>query len=55
MSGAKYWRSSRVGARLRIFLTSEENRTLFELRKAKTVAQRVKDRAQVLRLNHQGW
>lgn len=55
MSGAKYWRLSRVGARLRIFLTSEENRTLFELRKAKTVAQRVKDRAQVLRLNHQGW
>lgn len=44
-----------MGARLRIFLTSEENRTLFELRRAKTVSQRVKDRAQVIRLNHQGW
>lgn len=44
-----------MGARLRIFLTSEEDRTLFELGKAKTVSQRVKDRAQVIRLNHQGW
>lgn len=44
-----------MGARLRIFLTSEENRTLFELSRAKTVPQRVKDRAQVLRLNDQGW
>jgi len=49
-----------VGARLRIFLTLEENRTLFErtlfeLRRAQTVSQRVKDRAQVIRLNHQGW
>lgn len=44
-----------MGARLRIFLTSEENRTLLELRRAKTVSQRVKDRAQVIRLNHQGW
>jgi transposase len=43
-----------VGGRLRIFLTSEENRTLFELRRAATVPQRVKDRAEVLRLNHQG-
>ena len=32
----------------------EENRTLFELRTAKTVPQRVKDRAEVIRLNHQG-
>lgn len=44
-----------MGARLRIFLKPEEDRTLFELRTASTVPQRVKDRAQVLRLNAQGW
>ena len=43
-----------MGARLRIFLNPEEDRTLFELRKAKTVPQRVKDRAQAVRLSHQG-
>jgi transposase len=43
-----------MGARLRIFLTAEENRTLFELRTATTVPQRVKDRAEVIRLSHQG-
>ncbi len=44
-----------MGARLRIFLTPEEDQTLFELRTATTVPQRVKDRAEVLRLNAQGW
>ncbi len=44
-----------MGARLRIFLSAEEDRTLFEIRSAKTVPQRVKDRAEVLRLNAQGW
>lgn len=44
-----------MGARLRVFLTAEEDRTLFELRGATTVAQRVKDRAEVLRLNYRGW
>jgi transposase len=44
-----------MGARLRIFLTAEEDRTLLELRAATTVPQRVKDRADVLRLNAQGW
>ncbi len=44
-----------MGARLRIFLSSEEDRTLFELRTARTVPQRVKDRAAVIRLNAQGW
>jgi transposase len=44
-----------MGARLRIFLTPEEDRTLFELRTAATVPQRVKDRAEVLRLNAEGW
>ena len=43
-----------MGARLRIFLTTEEERTLRELRTAKTVPQRVKDRASMLRLNNQG-
>ena len=44
-----------MGARLRAYLTSEEDRTLFELRTATTVPQRVKDRAEVLRLSHRGW
>jgi transposase len=44
-----------MGARLRIFLTPEQKRTLFELRTATTVPQRVKDRAEVVRLNAQGW
>ncbi len=43
-----------MGARLRVFLNAEENRTLFELRTATTVPQRVKDRAEVIRLSHQG-
>lgn len=44
-----------MGARLRIFLSREEDRTLLELRTAKTVPQRVKDRASMLRLNNRGW
>lgn len=44
-----------MGARLRVFLTAEEDRTLFELRSATTVPQRVKDRAEVVRLNYRGW
>lgn len=40
---------------LRVFLTPEEDRTLFELRKASDVPQRTKDRAAVLRLNAHGW
>lgn len=43
-----------MGARLRVFLNAAENRTLFELRTATTVPQRVKDRAAVIRLSHQG-
>lgn len=43
-----------MGAGLRVFLNAAEARTLFELRTATTVAQRVKDRAQVVRLSHQG-
>lgn len=40
---------------MRVFLTPEEDRTLFELRKAPDVPQRTKDRAAVLRLNAHGW
>ena len=43
-----------MGARLGIILTAEEDRTLHELRLATTVPQRVKDRAEVIRLSHQG-
>lgn len=44
-----------MGMRLRVFLTAEQDRTLFEIRTATTVSQRVKDRATVVRLNAQGW
>jgi transposase len=44
-----------MGCRLRIFLTTAENRTLKELRKAQSVPQRTQDRAQVLLLNARGW
>lgn len=43
-----------MGMRLRVFLTGEEERTLRELRRAKTVPQRVKDRAEVVRMNARG-
>ncbi len=43
-----------MGARLRIFLSGEEERTLRELRTAKTVPQRVKDRASMLRQSGSG-
>lgn len=43
-----------MGARLRVLLRAAEDRTLFELRTATTVPQRVKDRATVVRLSHQG-
>ncbi|WP_193195617.1 helix-turn-helix domain-containing protein [Nostoc sp. MG11] len=39
---------------MRIFLTEEEKQTLEELRRAKEVPQRTKDRAQVLLLNARG-
>ena len=44
-----------MGARIRVLLNPEENRTLFELRTATTVPQRVKDRAEALRLSAHGW
>lgn len=42
-------------APLRIILTSEEDRTLAELREAQSVPQRTRDRAHMLRLNAEGW
>ena len=41
--------------RLRVFLTSEQERTLFELSKAPLVPQRTKDRASAIRLSAMGW
>ncbi|ABW32485.1 transposase, putative (plasmid) [Acaryochloris marina MBIC11017] len=43
-----------MGAGLRTLLNSSEEQTLFELRTATTVPQRVKDRAAMIRLSHQG-
>lgn len=43
-----------MGARLRVFLTKEQDVELFNLRTAQ-VPQKVKDRAEVIRLNAQGW
>jgi transposase len=43
-----------MGARLRVYLTAEENRTLLELRKLTALPQRVRDRVEVVRLSHQG-
>jgi transposase len=40
---------------LRVFLSGEQDRTLWELRKAVGVPQRTKDRAQALRLSGMGW
>lgn len=44
-----------MGARLRVFLTPPQEQTLWELRSARDVPQRVKDRAEAVRLSHQGW
>jgi transposase len=43
-----------MGARLRVFLTQEQDQTLLNLRK-QDVPQKVKDRAEVIRLNAHGW
>ncbi|WP_145837640.1 helix-turn-helix domain-containing protein [Dulcicalothrix desertica] len=43
-----------MGARLRVFLTREQDETLLKLR-ATNVPQKVKDRAEVIRLNAHGW
>ena len=40
-----------MGARLPVFLTPEEDRTLRELHRAKDLPQRAKDRAQIVRMN----
>jgi len=43
-----------MGARLRVFLTEKQDKDLLNLRTAK-VPQKVKDRAEVIRLNAHGW
>lgn len=41
--------------RLKAKLSEQEDKMLYELRKSTSVSQRVKDRAQVIRLSHEGW
>jgi transposase len=43
-----------MGSRLRVFLAPEQDKTLFNLRTA-DVPQKVKDRAEVIRLSAHGW
>jgi transposase len=43
-----------MGSRLRVFLTPQQDKTLFNLRTA-DVPQKVKDRAEVVRLSAHGW
>lgn len=43
-----------MGVRIRVFLAPEEERTLWELQNASGVLQRVKNRAQVVRMNARG-
>ena len=43
-----------MGARLRVFLTGDQDKTLLNLRTA-DVPQKVKDRAEIIRLNAHGW
>lgn len=43
-----------MGARLRVFLTSSQERSLVSLKTA-DVPQKVKDRAEAIRLNAHGW
>lgn len=43
-----------MGARLRVFLTREQDKALLNLRK-EDVPNKVKDRAEVVRLNAHGW
>lgn len=40
---------------LRVFLSPEEDFTLFQLRKSQDIPQRTKDRAEMVRLNACGW
>ena len=43
-----------MGARLRVFLTNEQNKTLLNMRTA-DVPQKVKDGVEVIRLSAHGW
>ncbi|MHC5720983.1 MAG: helix-turn-helix domain-containing protein, partial [Nostoc sp.] len=43
-----------MAARIRVFLTREQDKTLLNLRTA-DVPQKVKDRVEVIRLNAHGW
>jgi hypothetical protein len=54
MSGS-FWEDKLLRPRLKAKLTEQEDKMLFELRKSASVSGRVKDRAQVIRLSHEGW
>lgn len=43
-----------MGSRLRVFLTPKQDKTLFNLRTA-DVPQKIKDRAEAIRLSAHGW
>ena len=44
-----------MGARLRVFLKEEEERTLKEMRQAENLGKRERDRAAAICLSHHGW
>ena len=44
-----------MGARLRVFLKEEEERTLKEMRQAENLGKRERDRAAAVCLSHHGW
>ena len=44
-----------MGARLRVFLQGEEERTLREMRQAENLGKRERDRASAICLSHHGW
>ena len=44
-----------IGARLRVFLKKEEERTLKEMRQAENLGKRERNRATAICLSHHGW
>ena len=44
-----------MGARLRVFLKEEKERTLKEMRQAENLGKRERDRAAAICLSHHGW
>ncbi len=44
-----------MGARLRVFLLKEEERTLKEIQQAQNLSKRERQRGEAIRLSHHGW